>query len=143
MSFMNNSSDKYVKDFKYPALSNTAMLEWQATLGSVRYPSWGALKTLPEFFWNLEQAITSHQSVYHAHAIELDSWTQNSFIIGMNLQKVHSEDENSTFSGTSSKMGDLLTFVARNVSTSVDQAWVTLAYDSLITISEDGVAEFS
>jgi hypothetical protein len=128
---------------EYPALSSTAMMEWQGQIGATRYPSWGALQTIPEYWWNLQQAIGTHQSAFHTNAIELTDYLTDSFVVGLNLDKVTSDSENSVFSGVSTKMGDLLTFQTKNVSTSVDTVWTTLQYEMIVQISESGVELFS
>ena len=77
-------------------------------------------------------------------AIELSDYTGDSFIAAVNLQKVlYPEEAAGNFSGETTRNGDLLSFLAKNVSSSVDTAWTMLIYDSIITISEEGVQEFS
>ena len=141
-TFSSNANSKYVSDMEYPALSATANMEWQGQIGATRFPQWGALKTIPEYWWNLQQAIGTHQSAFHTNAIELTDYLTDSFVVGLNLEKVSSDNADDVFSGLSTKMGDLATFRTKNVSTSVDTCWTTMQYSMIVQISEAGVEVF-
>ena len=137
-----SNDDKYVYDMRQPDLSANAQLTWQSQIGPTKYPSWGSLQTDVEKYWNLQQAVGTHQSVFHSNAIDLADWNSDSYIIGMNLCKVQSENNEDNWSSISTKMGDLLNFHVKNFSTDVTTAWTTLQYSMLMTISEEGCAVF-
>ena len=141
-TFSSNANDKYVADMVYPALSSSAMMEWQGQIGPVRLPAWGSLQTIPEYWFSLQEAIGTHASVFHTNAIQLTDYLTDSFVVGMNLTKVSSESGEDLFAGISTKQGDLLTFRTKNVSTNVDTVWTTLRYSMLVNISQDGVEVF-
>jgi hypothetical protein len=142
MTFSNNATSKYVYDMLYPALTANSMLEWQAQIGPTKFPAWGALQTIPEYYWNLQQAIGTHQSVFHSNAIDLEDYTDDSFVIGMNLSKVQSDDGSDNMSSLSTRQGDLLSFRTRNLNTGITEAWIFLQYSMLLTVSEEGCAVF-
>ena len=142
MTFTNNASSKYTYEMLYPALDANNMLEWQAQIGPTKFPSWGALKEQPEYYWNLQQAIGTHQSVFHSNSIDLTDYLTDSFVIGMNLTKVQSEDGSDNFSAISTKQGDLLSFRTRNLNANIDQAWCILEYSMLLQVSEEGCSVF-
>ena len=127
---------------RQPDLSANAQLMWQSQIGPTKYPSWGSLSTDVEKYWNLQQAVGTHQSVFHTNAIDLADWNSDYYIIGMNLCKVKSENNEDNMSSISTKMGDLLNFQVKNLSTDVTTAWTTLQYSMLMTISEEGCAVF-
>ena len=142
MTFANSANDKYAADLKYSSISDAQITEWQAQIGSKKYPESNALQTIPEYWFRLLEAIGIHSSVFTNSAITLADYKGDSWIIGVNLQKVLSEDPNGNYSGTSTKMGDLLTFRTKNIATSLDTAYVTLAYDGILQVSEEGCAVF-
>ena len=142
MTFANSANDKYAADLKYSSISDAQITEWQAQIGSKKYPESNALQTIPEYWFRLLEAIGIHSSVFTNSAITLADYKGDSWIIGVNLQKVLSEDPNGNYSGTSTKMGDLLTFRTKNIATSIDTAYVTLAYDGILNVSEEGCAVF-
>ena len=142
-TFSHMTNDKYAYDLKYPSLSSSQVMEWQAFIASRRYPE-AAINSVPEFWMKLLESMQIHSNVYSNSAIELSDYTGDSFIAAVNLQKVlYPEEAAGNFSGETTRNGDLLNFHAKNVSTSVDTAWTMLIYDSIITISEEGVQEFS
>ena len=142
MTFSNNSTSKYVYDMPYPALNANTPLETQISIGPVRYPAWGALKEIPEYYWSLQQAIGSHDSVIHSNSIDLADWTGNAHVIGFNLDKVQSDDGSQNYAGISTKIGDLVNVRCANLNTSIDTCWVHMQYDSLMTVGENGVEIF-
>ena len=73
-TYLNSDNDKVAADFKNPDLNASNQFEWQAQISSVKYPSWGALATTPEKWWNLQQAVGTHSSVFHSNAIDLADW---------------------------------------------------------------------
>ena len=137
-----SNDDKYVYDMRQPDLSANAQLSWQSQIGPTKYPSWGSLQTDVEKYWNLQQAIGTHQSVFHSNSIDLADWNSDSYIIGMNLCKIQSDSNEDNYASISTKMGDLLNFHVKNLSTDVTTAWTTLQYSMLLTISEEGCAVF-
>ena len=137
-----SNDDKYVYDMRQPDLSANAQLSWQSQIGPTKYPSWGSLQTDVEKYWNLQQAIGTHQSVFHSNSIDLADWNSDSYIIGMNLCKIQSDSNEDNYASISTKMGDLLTFKTTNLSTAVDTAWTVLQYSQLLTISEAGCETF-
>ena len=86
---------------RQPDLSANAQLSWQSQIGPTKYPSWGSLQTDVEKYWNLQQAVGTHQSVFHSNSIDLAEWDTTSYIIGMNLCKVQSDDGSDNFSSLS------------------------------------------
>ena len=141
MTFAHMTNDKYVYDMKYSSISASQITEWQAQIGSKKYPE-AALQTIPEYWFKLLEAIGIHSSVFTSSAISLSDYKDDSWIIGINLQKVLSDDPSGNYSGTSTKMGDLLTFRTKNIATSLDTAYVTLAYDGILSISEESVSVY-
>ena len=105
-----SNDDKYVYDMRQPDLSANAQLMWQSQIGPTKYPSWGSLQTVPEKYWSLQQAVGTHQSVFHSNSIDLAEWNTASYIIGMNLCKIQSENNEDNMSSISTKMGDLMNF---------------------------------
>ena len=139
-SFTHVTNDKYAYDFKWPALSSSAMLEWQAFIGSKRYPE-APMSTTCEMWFKLMEAIGLHHNVFANSAIQLSDYTSDSFTVAVNLQKVlYADDPAGSFAGVSTKMGDLLSFHAKNVTANVNTAWTCIYYDSILTVSEEGCA---
>ena len=141
MTFAHSSNDKYAYDLKASSISDSQITEWQAQIGSKKYPE-TALQTYPEYWFKLLEAIGIHSSMFTNSAITLSDYKDDSWIIGVNLQKVLSEDPAGNYSGTSTKMGDLLTFRTKNIATSLDTAYVTLVYDGILSLSEESVSVF-
>jgi hypothetical protein len=137
-TWTNNAADKYVQNMRNPDLDADHPMEWQAQIGPMRYPSFGALKEQPEKYWTLQQAIGTHQSVFHTNAINLSHWLGDSHVIGIGLDKIVSDTDSDNFSSISTKMDDLLIFSAKNVNTSCDTVWTTIKYSSLLIINEEG-----
>jgi hypothetical protein len=137
-TWTNNAADKYVQNMRNPDLDADHPMEWQAQIGPMRYPSFGALKEQPEKYWTLQQAIGTHQSVFHTNAINLSHWLGDSHVIGIGLDKIVSDTDQDNFNSISTKMGDLLTFSAKNVNTSCDTVWTTIKYSSLLIIKKRG-----
>jgi hypothetical protein len=142
VTFSSNANDKYAYDMKYPSISASAMTEFVAQIGSEKYPSHGELKTIPEYWHRLLEAIGIHSSVFTTSAISLTEYLGDSFCIGINLQKVLSEDGKSNYSGKSTKMGDLVSLRCKNIATSLDTCWVTLVYDGILNLSEESAAVY-
>ena len=142
VTFSSNANSKYCHDMMYPSISASAITEFVAQIGSEKYPSHGELKTLPEYWHRLLEAIGIHASVFTSSAISLTDFTADSFVIGINLQKVLSDDGKSNYSGKSTKMGDLVSLRCKNIATSIDTCWVTLVYDGILTLSEEAAAVF-
>ena len=142
MTFASSANSKYAHDMPYSSISVAQVTEFVAQIGSHKYPSHGELKTLPEYWFKLLEAIGIHSSVFTSSAITIDKYTDDSWVIGINLQKVLSESGETAYAGTSTKMGDLLTFRTKNIATALDTAYVTLAYDGILQISEEGCQVF-
>ena len=142
-TYTSNANSKYVVDMVYPALSATAMMSWQAQIGPTRYPAWGSLDNIPSYWWNLQQAIGTHQSVFHSNGIDTPDYLTNSFVVGLNLTKIISNDDGTdSFTGQNTRQGDLLTFKTTNLSTNIDTAWTVLQYSQLLILNESGVEVF-
>ena len=138
MTFMHHANDSYVYHMRFPDLDANNPMEWQAQIGPTRYPAWGALKELPERYWNLQQTIGTHQSVFHTNAINLEHYVGDSHVVAIGLDKIQSDTGEDNMSSTSTKMGDLLSFRVKNIKTTVTQAWVTLRHSAVLILSEEG-----
>ena len=83
-----------------------------------------------------------HSSVLSTSAISQAGYTSDSFIVGINMQKLLAEVEMTNYSGTSSKAGQLLSIRTDKSATAIDRAFVTLVFDGIASISESGVEVF-
>ena len=126
-----------------PNLSESQPTEWTMQIGPHRYPSWGALTTDPEKMWSLQQAVGTHQSVFHTNALNLEHWdgsagSNSSHIIAVLLDKIQTDSGEDGFAGLSTKMGDLVTFCVKNVNASCQAAWTVIKFSQILVINEEG-----
>ena len=128
----------------YPSDANN-LIETQIVLGSKRYPETACgvgSGGIAEYWMRLQETVSNHISTLASSAIELSDFQGNSSIHGFNFQKILPESENSDYSGESLKMGDTISVRAKNVSTSVDQLYVTMAHDIILSVTESGCEIF-
>ena len=123
------------------SLSAGSIVEFQASIGSKKYPE-SSISSIAEYWFKLQEGIGSHTSTLHTNAISLADYTGDSFVIGISLEKVLSDHPDGNFSGISTKQGDLMSFRCKNISTSIDTAVLTIQFDSILQISEEGCTLF-
>ena len=123
----------------YPSVYASQVFEFQLQLGASQWPN-QKISSVPEFWTKLEQCVGTHTSVYATNAISLAGYTSDSFVVGLNLQRVMSDDPSGAgnYSGTSSKSGSLLSARSANSTTAIDTAYLTLSFDVILSISESG-----
>ena len=136
------AGDKEAYDLRYPSISAAEHFEMQVQLGAKLYPE-QKLDTTPQFWFKYLESTGAHTSVLHTPAISQVGYTSDSFIAGINFQKLLPENGDSTcFAGTSSKAGQLLSVRTDKSHSSIDRFFVTLNFDLIVSISEDGVECF-
>ena len=139
-TFTNNAAGKYAYDMDYPSLAGSVM-EWQATIGSKKVPE-TPITSIAEYYHQMIMAAGNHVSVLATHAISLAGYTTDSFIVGVNLERVLSDDPGGNTSGISTRQGDLLSFRTKNTAATIDTCWTVLAFDMITQIGESGVEVF-
>lgn len=121
-------------------------LSCQISIGSKLFPE-RPIASLAEFFEHLRKAVNLHDSDIKSVNISGAQYLDNSFIIGMNTERVLGGG----FSGYNARQGDQIRVEMRNVSLDaergtggagsvVDRMWITLVSDAIIEIRESGVA---
>ena len=102
------------------------------------------MSSVPEFFMRLKTATGTHVSPFHNTAMTLTNYTSDSFIVGIDLEKVLSDDPSpvGNFSGYSTKAGDLLTVRTSNSAAAIDTTYLMLQYSAILQISEEGCVTF-
>ena len=141
-TFMRSATDKEAYDLRYPSISAAEHFEMQVQLGAKLYPE-QKLDTTPQFWFKYLESTGAHTSVLHTSAISQVGYTSDSFIAGINFQKLLPENGDSTcFAGTSSKAGQLLSVRTDKSHSSIDRFFVTLNFDLIVSISEAGVECF-
>ena len=89
------------------------------------------------------ESVGLHGSVLSTAAISQTGYKTDSFILGINMQKLMAEGGDiSNYSGTSSKAGQLLSIRTDKSAAAIDRAFITLAYDCIVNISSEQVEVF-
>ena len=83
-----------------------------------------------------------HSSILHTMSVDLNDYLGNNFAVGLNLQKLHSNDDGSDpMAGLSTRMGDLISFRIEGLNAaagSPDSMFLSLSYSGLLVIEESG-----
>ena len=135
------SGDKEAYDLRYPSIDAANVFEFQLQLGAKLYPE-QKITTVPEYYWKWAESVGIHSSVLSTSAISQAGFTSDSFIVGINMQKLMAEEGMTNYSGTSSKAGQLLSIRTDKSHSSIDRAYVTMVFDAIVSISEGGVEVF-
>ena len=135
------AGDKEAYDLRYPSIDAANVFEFQLQLGAKLYPE-QKITTVPEYWWKYVESIGTHASVLSTSAISQTGYTSDSFIVGINMQKLMAEEGMTNYSGTSSKAGQLLSIRTDKSATAIDRCFVTLTFDGIVSISEAGVEVF-
>jgi hypothetical protein len=116
-------------------------------LGSRRYPEF-PIDCLAEFYHRLRLSVGAHFGDVPISVLGR-SFRDTSFMIGFDLEKAATGPAGGvSFSGVSSRNGELLTVSWKNfgvpnadpaLSTVPTQSWVSLNYDCLLSLSQDGL----
>tara|TARA_Y100001963_G_scaffold1019_1_gene1500 strand:- start:2240 stop:3208 length:969 start_codon:yes stop_codon:yes gene_type:complete len=129
----------------YPSVAADDDMTLQCQLGARQFPETRA-EGVSEIFPRLMEAAGNHTSTMSTTAIDVanDAYTVDEFIAGINFQRVLSDSSEGSLSGLSTKQGDLLTVRTTGLNVgaafpAVNEAFVTIAHDSLLIVSEEGV----
>ena len=72
-------------------------------------------------------------------SVDLEGYLDNNFLIGLNMQKLHSNDDGSdSMSGTSTRMGELISFRAEGLNANLDTLFLSIQHSGLLVIEESG-----
>ena len=144
MTFLRTGSgDKEAQDLRYPSISADQVFTWQLQVASKKFPE-TAISSVAEYFMRLKTATGTHVSPFHNTALTLASYTQDSFILGIDLERVLSDDPSpvGNFSGLSTKAGDLLYIRSSNSHANIDTAFFVLQHSCILQLSEEGALLF-
>jgi len=135
------SGDKEAYDLRYPSIDADNVFEFQVQLGAKLFPE-QKMSTVPEYYWKWAESTGIHSSVLSTSAISQAGYTSDSFIVGINFNKLMAEEGMTNYSGTSSKAGQLLSVRTDKSHSSIDRAFLVLSFDCIINLSEGGVEVF-
>ncbi len=119
--------------------NNESLMEWQLQIGSKKFPDSPAT-SVPETFSLLRQALGVYDSDIRSLNMTTQSYGDTGFVIGIPLQT-----QAGVFSsGYSTRSGDLLTFTAKNLETTLGRGvgtiYLHMLSEQLIEIRESGVS---
>ena len=84
------AGDKEAYDMRYPSVNANNVFEFQLQLGAKLFPE-QKITTVPEYWFKYVEATGQHTSVLATSAISQDGYTSDSFIVGINMQKILAE----------------------------------------------------
>ena len=132
-------------DLNYPSVPANDNLTIQCQLGARQFPETRA-EGVSEIFPRLLEAAGNHTSVMSTTAIDVanDKYTDDQFIAGISFQRLIADSGDGALSGLTTKQGDLLTVRTTGINQgatapAVNEAFVTIAHDALLVVSEEGV----
>ena len=109
----------------------------EVQLGSKRYPEY-PIQSSAEAFYQLRKTLGMHSSAFHSLDITPVEYRREKFIVGIDFEKVLDR----SFTGYSSKSGDLLTVKMKNTGMANNDSglvYTTLWFDSIMSINDTGV----
>lgn len=127
----------YVNTFTaYPDAAET--LESFTTIGSKRYPDF-SVKGITAHFWKLVQALGVAKSLPHSVNTDMDSYSSNSFAMGVDFEKCPL----AASTGTNTKGGQELRVSVKGFRSAAGEvprrAWVCLHHEAALEIKANGV----
>jgi hypothetical protein len=133
-----HDGDKEAFDLRYPGLSDSQFSDTQIQLGSLRFPE-SACSSCAESWYRLMETTGGRHSTLATSAIELADYKQNSYIFGLNFEKVIMDTPDSTnWSGQSLKQGDTVTVKVNQVNSNITTAFFHYLFDGVISITDQG-----
>jgi hypothetical protein len=123
-------------------MDNSHDFQFQLSVGSKNYPEM-PVRSGAESFYNTRKALGIHGSVGHSCDIGANSYWKNRFVAGLDLEKLIGV----AWSGINTRSGDLLTLKMSGLqmgtgTDQVTQCYITLIYDAICSISDQGVQVF-
>ena len=113
--------------------------EWQLQIGSKKWPSY-PVRSRTESWYRLRQAMCTQGSHIHNYGMSFDEFCSTSFIVALDTEKECS----SAYSGYNMRNGAQVFFSGKNFNLAdgtefPTKAYLTLCFESMVTLSDAGV----
>ena len=137
---------KKKSNFYHPMLGNYDFkkeLEYQIQIGSKMIPEY-PVRSLVQSIYELKKSLGIHGSAWHSLSISQQQYMRDHFVIACDCERVLG----ASFSGISSKSGDLLTFKCKGANAEptspyyVQKISTTLNCDNILEISLSGATVY-
>ena len=136
---LENNTNPPEMNLYYPTAAGDVP-EWQLNISSKKFPSF-PVRSRTEAYYRLRQAMCAQGSHLHNYGMSFKEFTSNSYIVSLDCERECS----AAFTGFTMRNGAQVFFTMNNLHDPADsskfptKAYLTLAYESMITISDSGI----